>query len=80
MGLSLKFIDGYGLELVFRLTSLLGSALKFVFHGTAHSEIFVRSLFKMTVLVVISCTVENKEMSSAKSFGLDCKPLGKSFM
>ena len=34
----------------------------------------------MTVLVVISCTVENKELPSAKSFGLDYKPLGKSFM
>ena len=32
------------------------------------------------MLLVISCTVENKEVSSAKRFGLDGKPLGKSFM
>ena len=82
-GLSLKFNDGYGLELVFRLNSnscLLGSELKFIFHCTAHSKIFVRSMFKSAVLVVISCTVENKEVSSVKSFGSDYKPLDKSFM
>ena len=85
MGLSLKFNDGYGFELAFRLNSnswtcLLGSGLKFIFHCTAHSEIFVRSLFRLTVLVVVSCMVENKEVSSTKSFGLECKLLGKSFM
>ena len=84
-GLSLKFSDGYGFELVLWLNSnswacLLGSGLKFIFHHTAHSEIFVRSLFRLIVLVVIPCMVENKEVSSAKSFGLDCKPLGKLFM
>ena len=81
--LSLKFSDGYSFELVFRLNSnswayLLGSGLKFIFHCTSHSEIFFRSLFTLTVLVVISSLVENKELLSAKSFGLDCKPLGKS--
>ena len=85
-GLSLKFNDGCGLELVFRLSSnswafLLESRSKFIFHCTAHLEIFVRSLFRLIVLVVIPCTVENKEVSSAKSFGLlECKPFGKSFM
>ena len=81
----LKFNDGYVLELVFRINSysracLLGSELKFIFHCTVHSEIFVRSLFRLTVFLVISCTVENEEVSSAKSFGLDCKQFGKSFM
>ena len=68
-GLSLKFNDGYGFEHVFRLNSnswacLLRSGLKFIFHCTAHSEIFVRSLLRVTVLVVISCTAENVYISS----------------
>ena len=41
---------------------------------------FLSDHFRLTVLVVMSCTVENKKVSSVKSFGLDCKPLGKSFM
>ena len=43
--------------------------LKFIFHCTAQSAIFVRSWFRLTVLVVISCMVENKVLS-AKSFKL----------
>ena len=67
-GLSLKFNDGYDLELVFWLNSkswacLLGSRIKFIFHCTAHSEIFIRSLFRLTVLLVISCMVENSVVS-----------------
>ena len=46
----------------------------------AHSEFFKRSSFRLTVLMVISWTVENKEAPSAKSFGLDCKPFDSSFI
>ena len=59
---------------------MLGSGLKFIFHCTALSEIFARSLFRVTVLVVISRMVENEEVLSAKRFGLDWKPLGESFI
>ena len=59
---------------------LHGSRLKFIFHCNANSEIFVRSLFRLTVLLVITCTVENKEVLSAKIFALDCKLFGKWFM
>ena len=48
--------------------------LKFILHCTTHSEIFVRSWFRLTVLVVISFTLENKEVLSAKGFGLERKP------
>ena len=54
--------------------------LQFAFHCTTYSEVFVRLQFRLTALVVISCTVEKKEVSSAKKFGLHCKPFGKSFM
>ena len=53
--------------------------LKFAFHCAAHSEVFVILQLRLTALVVISCTVEKNEVSSAKNFGLDCKPFGKSF-
>lgn len=54
--------------------------IKFIFHCTAHQEIFERSWFRLTVLVVILLKAENKKVLSAKSFWLDCKPVGKSFM
>ena len=88
IGLSLKCNDGYGLELFFRLNSnswacLQGSGLKFIFHCSVHSQIFERSWLtdyeRLIVLAVISSTLENKEVLTAKSFGLDCTPFGKSF-
>ena len=83
--LSLKCNDGYDLELDFWLNSnfwacLQGSWIEFIFHCTVHSEILERSWLRLTVFVIISCTAENKEMSSAKIFGLDCKSFGKSFI
>ena len=36
--------------------------LQFAFHCTTHSEVFVRLQFRLTALVVISCTVEKKEV------------------
>ena len=56
---------------LFLSTCLQGSGLKFIFHCTDHSEIFEKSWFKLTVLVVKSCTAENKEVLPAKSFGLE---------
>ena len=68
--LSLKCNDGYGLglELIFWLISNFRSGLKLIFHCNARSVIFERLWFRLTVLVVISCTVENKEVLSPKSF------------
>ena len=56
------------------------SWLKFLFHCVVYSDNFVRWWFRLRVLVVISFTVEDKEVSSAKCFGLDCKHFGKLFM
>ena len=83
--LSLKFNDGYSLETSFWpnsncWTCLKRTKLKSIFHCTAHSEILVRSWFKLRVLALMFCTKENKAVSSAKSFRLDCQPFGKSFM
>lgn len=39
----------------------------------------VHARFRLTVLVVMSRTVENKEATSATSFGLHCKLFEKSF-
>ena len=84
IGLS-KFNDGYGWELIVHLRSnswafLQGLGLKFNFHCASHSDIFERSWFKLTVLMVVTYTVENKETPQVKSFGLACKPFAKSFM
>ena len=46
-----------------------------MFNYTAFLEIFVRSWCRLTVVVMISCTVENKEVLAAKSFLLDCNRL-----
>ena len=42
--------------------------------------IFFRSLFNSIVDVFISCTTENREVSSANSLALDDKPSGKSLI
>ena len=85
MGLLLKRNDGYGLEVSFRLNSnsracLQRSGIKFISYYTNHSEIFERSWFRVTVPVVISCVVENQEVSPAKGFALGCKLFHKLFM
>ena len=41
---------------------------------------FFRSLFNSIVDVFISCTTENREVSSANSLALDDKPSGKSLI
>ena len=84
-GLPLKLNDGFGLKLIFRINTkswacLQGSGLKLIFHFTAHSEKFVRSLFRLTVPVVISCTVKNKEVVVSKKFWIKLKRFDKSFM
>ena len=70
-----------GLDLIFWLKSnssacLQGSELTFIFLCIVLEDIFER----LTVLAVISYTVENKGGPSAKSFGLQCKLFGRSFM
>ena len=56
------------------------SGLKFILHCTANTEISERSCFRLILFMVIFCMVENKELLSAKGFGLDFKPFGKSFV
>ena len=51
-----------------------------IFHLCAHSDIFCRSLFNTSAEVVLSCTTENREISSAKSFTVDSMFSEKSFM
>ena len=58
----------------------LRSGLKVIFHWKAQSLIFFRSLFNSIVDVFISCTTENREVSSANSLALDDKPSGKSLI
>ena len=43
-------------------------------------DFFFRSLFNSIVDVFISCTTENREVSSANSLALDDKPSGKSLI
>ena len=59
---------------------LLRSGLKVIFHWKAQSLIFFRSLFNSIVDVLMSCTTENREVSSANSLALDNKPSGKSLI
>ena len=59
---------------------LLWSGVKVIFHWKAHSLIFFRSLFNSITDAFISCTTENREISSANSLALDDKPPGKSLI
>ena len=59
---------------------LLRSGLKVIFHWKAQSLIFFRSLFNSIADVFISCTTENREVSSANSLALDDKQSGKSLI
>ena len=61
-------VNAFGVELIIELS--------FKFNDAYGLEIFVRSWFRLTVLVVIPCTVEIKKVSTAKRFALDCKPFG----
>ena len=75
---------GYGYGYGFKLNIWLNHnswaclqrlGLKFIFQCIAHLEILEISWFRLIILVV-----ENKEVSSVESFGLDSKLFGKSFM
>ena len=59
---------------------LLRSGLKVNFHWKVQSLIFFRSLFNSIADVFISCTTENRELSSPNSLALDNKPSGKSLI
>ena len=56
------------------------SGLNNIFHLCAHSEIVLRSSFNIFEGRVGSCTVENKEVSSANYLTSEFKLSGKSFM
>ena len=56
------------------------SGLKLIVHCAAHSETFERSWFRLTVVVVITCTIDNKKVSSVKRFWLECKTFSKLLM
>ena len=64
---------------------MLTSGLNDIFHLFAHSDIFFRSLFSTSAEVSLLLTienreVENKEVSSAKSFTVDSMFSDKSCM
>ena len=59
---------------------LLRSGLKVVFHWKAKSLIFFRSPFNSIADVFISCTTENREVSSEDSLVFDDKPSSKSLI
>ena len=54
--------------------------LKFIFYLWAQSKILLKSSFKQDFERTSWVTVETKEVSSAKSFGLECKFSVKSIM
>ena len=59
---------------------LLRSGLKVVFHWKAQSLIFFWPMSNSIADVSISCTTENREVSSANSLALDDKTSGKSLI
>ena len=59
---------------------LVMSGLNNIFHLCAYSEILLRSSFNIFAERVESCTVENKEVSSANNLTSEIKSSGKSFM
>ena len=59
---------------------LLISRLNGIFHLCDHWDIFCRSLFNTSAEVLLLCTTENREVSSAKSFTVDSMFSNKSFM
>ena len=60
---------------------LLTSGLNDIFHLCEHWDIFCRSLFSNSAEVLLLCTTENREVSSAKSWiAVDSVFSDKSFM
>ena len=59
---------------------LLGSGLKFIFHWKAQLPVFSKSSLRSLVQVLISWTMENREMSSAKSLHSLLRPSDKSLI
>ena len=59
---------------------LLGSELKFIFHGKAQALILLKSLFKLVVVELIFWTTEKKKASSANNFGFQFKSYDKSLI
>ena len=57
-----------------------GSGLKLIFHWYAQLLISSKSSFKSIYDELTSWITENREVSSAKSFGLDFRPLDKSLI
>ena len=58
----------------------VGSGLKLIFHCRIDSLILERSLFNRFAESVTLRTIENSDVSSAKSLTFEFKPLGKSLM
>ena len=68
------------LEKITSWTCLVMSGLNNIFNLCAHSEILLRSLFNIFAERVESCTVENKEVSSANNLTSEFKLSGKWFI
>ena len=59
---------------------LVGSGLKHIFHWTAHSPIFFKSLFRSVFEASIFLTTEKSEVLSANNLGFDAKFSDKSLI
>ena len=59
---------------------LVVSGLKFIFHWVTHLLILSKSLLRLFAEALMSYITENKDVSSAKSFGLDERPSARSLM
>ena len=68
------------LENITSWASLLTSGLNDIFCFCADSDIFCRSLSNTSAEVLLLCTIENREVSLAKSFTVDSVFSGKSVM
>ena len=68
------------LENITSWTCLLISGLNDIFQLCVHSDIFWRSLFNTSAEVLLLCTTENREVSSAKRFTVNSMFSDKSFM
>ena len=62
------------------LACLVVSGLKFIFHYVAQLLILSKSLLRLFAEVWMSYIIENKEVSSAKSFALVERPFVRSLM
>ena len=84
-GALLKNIFGWDdlfnfLEDITSWACLFKSGLNYIFHLSAHSDIFCISLFSSYTEMLLLRTTENKEKTSANSFTVETKSSERSLM